>query len=228
MKRLYSAAYAGVYAESQGERIGNNDLKVFSKNLSSTVKLWSMLTYCRDWWGKKTHHTSAQSGTKGRDYCSPVELRPLAASEQMHTAVSSLCTETEAGDAWTSSAITHDENNVSGQTLYWPALMFLSSDGQLMLSGGRRDRHDVLTLVTTHPQSRHCDSQAVTWRNELHGGLLLFIVQCTTNPPNYYQGEKRAGVGVSRYSSTSKISGLNSQSVNVGRRAGGINQTKLF
>lgn len=39
MKRLYSAAYPGVYAESQGERIGNNDLKVFSKNLSSTAKL---------------------------------------------------------------------------------------------------------------------------------------------------------------------------------------------
>lgn len=31
MKRLYSAAYAGVYAESQGERIGNNDLKVYHR-----------------------------------------------------------------------------------------------------------------------------------------------------------------------------------------------------
>lgn len=38
-QRLCSVAYAGVYAESQGQRIGNNDFKVFSKNLSSMVKL---------------------------------------------------------------------------------------------------------------------------------------------------------------------------------------------
>lgn len=179
-----------------------------------------MLTCCQDWWGggKKTSYISPVRNKRERDDCSPVELQPLAASEQMHTAVSSLCTETEAGGAWTSSAITHDENDVSGQTLCWPALMFLSSDGQLMLSGERRDRLDVLAFVTIRPQSRHCHIQAVTWQNEFRGGLLLFIVQRTTKPPSYSQGEKRAEVGVFRYSSTSNAGGLNWQSINVGTK----------
>lgn len=100
MKRLYSAAHPGVYAESQGERTGNNDLKVFDGKALILVDAPSETMMRRR--KKKNHHASAQSGTKGRDDRTPVELQPLPASEQMHTAVSSSCTET-------SSAITHDE-----------------------------------------------------------------------------------------------------------------------